>query len=441
MTVARALADLRRRRTVVRATLATAPWLATGLAATVVVAAVVRLTVPGGHPVWLAVLIAALVAPLWPLIRALRDREPDWLVAGHLDRMSGANGLVMAAAERPAEAWAGHMAVPLAGVHLPVVPVLPLIPVLLSVTLLPAIPLLPPAPPSPPAPAPIVRTVSAPLADRLAALAPTLPAEEAAQFAAALEALRSATAAPDAAAWEALDRLARRIDGRTADQSARIGRALAAAALVQEPGQSPAQLEAVTGDLVQALAAVAAAAPLPTLPQELAQILAQAAAAQGGTVPADLARLTAGATPGPGAPNPADLAALGAWVEGALDAHRRALAALGQDPTAPADGPGGNGGVNRGPGHAGLVIDPRDPLPVGAPEALPPGVRLNADGSLTIAETIRDPATDERVDAARQAAVQAVDPTAADARRVRTAPRHQAAVGAYFAPGGDSPAP
>ena len=70
----------------------------------------------------------------------------------------------------------------------------------------------------------------------------------------------------------------------------------------------------------------------------------------------------------------------------------------------------------------------------GGVEGLPAGAQLNPDGSVTLAEQVRDAEVDDAVQrAALRAAAQAFDPTAADARRATVAPRHRAVVERYFA--------
>jgi hypothetical protein len=94
----------------------------------------------------------------------------------------------------------------------------------------------------------------------------------------------------------------------------------------------------------------------------------------------------------------------------------------------------GEGGVNRGPGHAPLSYETPNRLDVGNQAALPSGARLNPDGSVTIAEQARDAELDDAAkDALLRAAARAFDPTAADARRATVSPRHRAAVERYFA--------
>jgi hypothetical protein len=70
----------------------------------------------------------------------------------------------------------------------------------------------------------------------------------------------------------------------------------------------------------------------------------------------------------------------------------------------------------------------------GGIEGLPSGMQLNPDGSVTIAEQVRDAEIDPEIQAAAQrAAARAFDPTAADAKRATVAPRHRAVVEKYFA--------
>lgn len=94
---------------------------------------------------------------------------------------------------------------------------------------------------------------------------------------------------------------------------------------------------------------------------------------------------------------------------------------------------GERGGTGRGPGHVQLHEErARDAQP-GDVERLAPGARLNADGSITIAESLRDvEISDAALEAAVRAAARQFDPAAADARRSVTAPRHRATVQDYF---------
>jgi hypothetical protein len=70
------------------------------------------------------------------------------------------------------------------------------------------------------------------------------------------------------------------------------------------------------------------------------------------------------------------------------------------------------------------------------PEGLPPGARLNADGSIALDAGSRASALDARsVATAARAAARAFDPVAADARRAATAPRHRAVIERYFSGG------
>ncbi len=92
-----------------------------------------------------------------------------------------------------------------------------------------------------------------------------------------------------------------------------------------------------------------------------------------------------------------------------------------------------NGGIARGPGHVQLHEQDPTNIDTGKHEALMPGIRVNNDGSITLAETVREADISE---AAMQEAVRAAakefNPAAADSRQSVTAPRHRYAIANYF---------
>lgn len=158
-------------------------------------------------------------------------------------------------------------------------------------------------------------------------------------------------------------------------------------------------------------------------PEATAQALEalERALAEGG---ASLARLGAGGSGGDG-----DLEALVSRLARALTERDGA-------------GPPSAGGPSRGGGAAGLALDPAagDAPDLGGLAPLPPGARANADGSVTLALSGRDPALDPRAaDALTRGALRDHAATSADARRARVAPRHRGAVSRYFRP--DAPRP
>ena len=90
-------------------------------------------------------------------------------------------------------------------------------------------------------------------------------------------------------------------------------------------------------------------------------------------------------------------------------------------------------GVTRGPGHVSLTQKDPTKTETGGLETLAPGARVNPDGSITLAETVRDAdINDAALKEAVRAAATSFDPAAADARRSSSAPRHRGAIARYF---------
>jgi hypothetical protein len=253
----------------------------------------------------------------------------------------------------------------------------------------------------------------------------------------------------DQPTWEALDRIRERLDRSVGLSTQRLAQSLALSEAVAQPSGERPPGEATTR-LAQAVAELALRAPglVPKLPpgageEELSAALAQAAAAGAlSEEQADAVKRLGLLRPQAGRQiDPAAARQLGEHLAQELAKMRAKLEALGEDGDGFDDalqrerrGRPGRGGVDRGPGHAPLTWE--DPLRTagGGVEGLPAGAQLNPDGSVTLAEQVRDAEVDDAVQrAALRAAAQAFDPTAADARRATIAPRHRAVVERYFA--------
>ena len=397
-------------------------------------------------------------------------------MVAELDRAAGAGGLAMARAESASAAWDGSLKSSLAVVPMPRVSLRPLWPTIALTALAFAVPWLPRAElPLRAAPA---QALIAPIAQRAEAviergLVTPPEAERIAQAVRELEA--NAKDGLNQSGWDALDRLDQQLRAAQEAAEAKLGAVLAAAAQAQrgESQQSKAGADSAAAELARTMALLVETPKLlpqipPNAKADLGKLL-KAAVVAGAIDPAQAealrkamaAELALGEAgePGEGAAlDPQALAQLGAFVEQALNAHRQGLAKgdgeegdgegeEGEEGEGEGEGDGdkkgkgkgkgkgknrGKGGVARGPGHAELNREAYEPVPIGAAERLPPGVRLNQDGSLTIAESVRDPSTDEQVGAAPQAAAGIFDPTAADGKQTTIAPRHRAAVRDYF---------
>lgn len=442
------LRRLARRRAWDRTLTSFAPALALGtmLAATAVV--VVRLTMVDGAWLVPAVATAGLLGPAVLLPRLLSRRESPALLAGHLDRLAGADGLVMALAESDPRqrdpGWLARAGAALARVRLPRPDLRPLAAPAFGLLCLIGAAALPQIQPT--APTALAADPTRPLVQEVTALAEAqvITPEERHDLEAQLKTL--AAGGLDQATWQGLDRLAQQLDAQAQAAGERLGAVLDAAAKAQH--STPENAAAQAAALGQALAELAATAPglMPALPpgatqEAMAQALAEAVR-QGRITPDQAKALAkAGLKPAPksGARNlnPGECRSLARDLEKSLAGKCKGL---GKGKSASAlrrflEGRKGfgEGDVSRGPGHAPLERVARDPLEGGASAPLAEGLVENPDGSVTVATQSRDPQADAAAQAAlTRAAARTFDPTAADSRRAVIAPRHRGAVQAYF---------
>jgi len=430
-----------------------------GVAATLVM--VVRLGLPAwSWTVW-PLAIAGVVTPFVVLPRALRRQDQPADLAGHLDVQLHAHGVAMALAALPVDqrdaGWMARLRRPIDDWQPPSLrwnrgaPTVAALAILLCALALPQA-------------VPRVTTASstaglfAHAGDRLAELAGAnlLPPEHAESFKKRLEELQANAerSGMDQATWEGLARLEQDLTSAGQQASRQLAEALAEAERAAKPpdaGHTPEAASHAAVAMAQQLAELAAQAPglLPTLPAaaDAAALKAalQQAAAQGKLSPEQLAALEKlGLQPSAGQPGGGlsdeqarDLA------QKLVDELAKRAAEMGTNEggeefellLAEARGRGlGAGGVGRGPGHTNHPQLESERFPVGTVEGLAAGARLNPDGSVTLAEQVREPDVDAAVaEAGRRAVAQQFDPTAADARRATTAPRHRAAVQQYFA--------
>ena len=455
------LARLRRWRRVQRGVDGLLPTatMTIGVAATVVM--MVRLGLPAwSWTVW-PLAVAGLLAPLVVLPRFLRHQDADADLAGHLDVQMQTNGVAMALAALPVgqrdEGWMARLRRPIDTWQPPSLrwnrgaPTLVALVILLCAVALPqAVPRL------------TIASNTAGLfshaSDRLAELAGAnlLPPEQADILKKRLEDLKANAerSGMDQATWEGLARLEQDLTSAGQQASRQLAEALAEAERAAKPpdaGQTPEAASQAAVAMAQQLAELAAQAPglVPTLPAaaDTAALKAalQQAAAQGKLSPEQLAALEKlGLQPSAGQPGG------GLTDEQVRDLAKKLVDELAKRATemgtnkggegfelllAEARGRGlGAGGVGRGPGHTNHPQLEAERFPVGTVEGLSAGARLNPDGSVTLAEQVREPDVDAAVaEAGRRAVAQQFDPTAADARRATTAPRHRAAVQQYFA--------
>ncbi len=412
---------------------------------------VIRLAVPDLAWSVAAIAVAGILASAVVVPRWWRRRDHPATIAGELDLRVGADGLAMALAAQPAaerdRQWLSRLEPALAA---SVPPPLPrqwaLGPVIAAICLGVAV-MLPQTTEGPGVPVTLLNLFRQ-AHDKIDAVAEVMTPERKRELMEQVEALErhAQESGMDQATWEGLDRLSAEIASESAEAGKRLTEALIATeaagdALAEAHNADGGRAEATR--LAQALAELAKQAPslVPVLPAGDAAALKRAlaqAVAQGLLTPEQQAALErAGLDPG------------GAGAEGAAGMDSQQLRTLqerlakelaegmkkfgGWDQGEGA-GENGRGGVQRGPGHPPLSYETPNRVEVGNQMALPAGARLNADGSVTIAEQARDAELD---DASKQAllraAAQSFDPTAADARRATVSPRHRAAVERYFA--------
>lgn len=411
---------------------------------------VVRLAAPEAVALLPAMILAGILVPLvWlPTGWRIQDRSSD--LAGHLDLLTDGRGLTMAlaeSAERDAD-WLAHLRTRLETFRPPALvwqrgrgALVALCAVALTLAL----------PQQYPDSVRTVNPVTALFASTEQSLATfdqlaVLPTERIEEHRQRLEALRAHAEqhGMDQATWEAKDRLDQRLRAEAGLSSRRLAEALAQAevATQSDPGAQQAAAEA----LAQRLGELAARAPglMPTVTpgdHEALRAAVAAAAAQGLLTPEQAAALERlGFRPGlnQGAPlDPAQQREFAERLREALEERARELGSCAECEgfgDALAEARRALGGVDRGPGAADHPYLPTERFAVGALDDLPPGARVNPDGSVTLAEQIRDPdVAAETAELAARAAARAFDPAAADARRSDLAPRHRAVVGRYFA--------
>ncbi len=451
----RRIRALGRRRRAIRAVRAWFPALALGLGAAATAVMVVRVAVPAGGGWVLPLAVGGLIAPLVVLPRALRRSDARAQLAGELDLRAGAHGLVMALAEQPGDArapdWSQRLDGALRTALLPALPWrLGQAPLLAAALLAGAcclpqvvVPIgLPPA----------VQTWFHAAAERLGdldqgGLIPPAAVPDLQQRLAELAA-HAHEHGMDQPTWEGLDRVRADLDQATAASAQRLAQAMAVAELQARPAAAGASAGADATHLAQALAQLAAQAPglVPKLAagagaEELTAALADAVKA-GALSPeqADAVRQL-GLAGAPGKAMTLDGAAaqrLAARISAELAKGRGKLGGAGQGVDEEldrlrADGRNEHGGVDQGPGHPPLTWDDPRRTGGGGVQSLPAGMQVNPDGSVTVAEQVRDAEVDaQALQAAARAAARAFDPTAAEARRAGVSARHRAAVADYF---------
>ncbi len=454
----RQLQVLHRRRRLQRVLAAYLPLLAITIGIGAVLVMVVRLSMPAAAWLVWPIALASLLAPLVVVPRRWAQRDSSVILAGHLDLCINGQGLAMAlSAHGPAVRdgdWLARLRQPLEQLTLPPLVFDHLRGVGLAAFCLIVALMIPQRAFAPSIPS-VVGSFFKQITDRVTALeeAGVIPPEDAAQQRLDVERLtaHAIDQGMTQATWEALDRVHQRTDQQVDRSVQRLAQAMGLAEATALPS-SPGERDLQEQRLAQAVAELALAAPglIPRLPknaggEELSAVLAQAVQA-GALNPEQAAAVKKLGLlhPGQGEKiNPAALNALREHLKKELEKEREKLCKMGEcegfeEALARCrNGQGkeaGRGGVNRGPGHAPMAWD--DPLRTkgGGIEGLPAGMQLNPDGSVTIAEQVRDAEIDPAIQAAAQrAAVRAFDPTAADAKRATVAPRHRAVVEKYFA--------
>ncbi len=451
----RRIRALGRRRRAIRAVRAWFPALALGLGVAATAVMVVRVAVPAGGGWVLPLAVGGLVAPLVVVPRALRRRDARAQLAGELDLRAGTHGLLMALAEQPSGARAPDWSQRLEGsLRTSVLPALPWrlgqAPLIAAALLAAACCL--PQTVVPVGLPPAVQTWFHAAAERLgdldqAGLIPPAAVPELQQRLAELAA-HAHEHGMDQPTWEGLDRVRADLDQATAVSAQRLAQAMAVAELQARPSAAGAPGGADATHLAQALAQLAAQAPglVPKLApgagaEELQAALADALKA-GALSPEQAAALRQlGLAGAPGKTVALDGAAaqrLAARIAKELAKGRSKLGGAGEDLDQELDrlqseGRSENGGVDKGPGHPPLTWDDPRRTAGGGVQSLPAGMQVNPDGSVTVAEQVRDAEVDaQALQAAARAAAHAFDPTAAEARRAGVSARHRAAVADYF---------
>jgi hypothetical protein len=431
------------------------PKLALALALAAVAVIVVRLALPEAEWLIVPAIVVAVLAPLpWlPSLWRQRDRAGD--IAGHLDSLCGSEGLAMALAESRADArdqdWLARLRQPLENFQLPAFTWSAGKSAALCAGCLLVAFLLPQAQ-RPPRLSTMVSNLFAQVDQQFGDIAeaqamPEPSQEELRQQLAELK-QHATDDGMDEATWEGLDRIKKQLDTAGDLAVRRLAQAMVAAEVAAAATEPPAGA-APDSALAQALAELALQAPglVPVLPEgatlEAMQNMLAQAAQRGLLTPMQLQALQRlGFKPDPGA-RKLDPGAARAFSKDLLDRLKQGQGKSGLSKDGrfslllegmrALDNPG-KGGVNRGPGHVELTFGDKSRTPGGQSENLPTGARINPDGSVTLAEQVRDSEVDEAVaQAVVRAAAQSFGATTADARRAATAPRHRAAVEKYFA--------
>lgn len=450
----RQLDRLHRQRRFQRALDHLLPALGLGLGGAALAVMVVRLAIPGADWLALPLAVAGLLVPILVVPRAFAVQDDQAMLMGHLDRNCSAHGLAMALAAVPADQrdgdWMARLRRPLEDLTLPPLRWAAGRGALFAVVCLLVALALPQREIAASLPT-VVGSFFRQAAERVAGLeqAGVIPPVETEQARVDLAHLqeRATDQGMDQPTWEALDRIRQRLDRSVSATNQRLAQSLALSeSVAQSPDNTARSQDGAR--LAQAVAELAVRAPglVPKLPagageEEMAAALAQAAAA-GVLSPeqAEAVRQLGLLRPQAGRQlDAAQARKLGEHLAKELAKMRETLKKLGEcqgdgPDTRDGDGRPGRGGVTRGPGHVKLTWG--DPLRTdgGGIEGLPAGAQLNPDGSVTLAEQVRDAEIDEAVQqAAVRAAARAFDPTAADARRATVAPRHRAVVERYFA--------
>ncbi len=429
------------------------------------IAVVVRLAIPAAAPLLPAIVVAGILVPFAWLPAGWRRRDDASLVAGHLDQLTDGRGLAMALAEaqpRP-EDWLERLRVPLETFTPPALrwhhgqgALWAALAVVIAL-------LLPQQVTAFRAGVDPVAALFTSTEQELTALenAGALPPEVLAEQRHRLEELREHAEqhGMDQATWEAKDRLEQRLRAEAGSSSRSLAEALAQAEVAST--SSSAGQQAASEALAQRLGELAARAP-GLVPQVAAGDKAAmreaiaAAAAKGLLTPEQAAALEKlGFSPEGGQPqqmNAQQQRDLAEKLRQELNDRARELGTCeGCEGLAlmleEARGRG-QGAPDRGPGHTDHPQLATDRFTVGNLDDLPPGARVNPDGSITLAEQVREPdVTADALQDSVRAAARAFDPAAADASTAEIAPRHRAAVGRYFtehaptAPLTKSPAP